>query len=108
MTTETTAPKDFVTGSGEPTEATAAPTMGETKESTEQARSALLRQAYGAATTRLRESHREEFDRLYAAEATQRGVEYTPRLTAEQKAEQEFQRLLEQYPHLAEKAGKQD
>lgn len=64
-----------------------------------------LRKAYTNATTRLRESRREEFDALYAEEAQKLGVDYTPRPTAEQKAEQEFDALLAAYPHLANKIG---
>lgn len=78
-----------------------------TEADTQSERSTLLRQAYGAATARLREGHREEFDQFYAEEAQKRGVDYTPRLTPEQKAEQEFLRLLEQHPHLREKAAGQ-
>lgn len=62
-----------------------------------------LRQAYSTATTRLREQYRTEFDDLYSQEAEALGVDYTPRPTAEQKAEQELTALLEQFPHLAEK-----
>lgn len=68
-------------------------------------RGTALRKAYGTANTRLREAHREEFDNLYAEAAAELGVEYTPRLTAEQKAEQEFSALLREYPHLASKVG---
>lgn len=66
-------------------------------------RARLLRQAYGTANTRLREAHRSEFDELYSLAAEELGVTYTPRLTAEQKAEQELKDLLEKHPHLADK-----
>jgi hypothetical protein len=65
-------------------------------------RQRLLRQAYGAATTRLREQYRDEFDRLYAQEAQALGIEYKPRPTAEQKAAEQMRALLEEYPHLRE------
>lgn len=68
-----------------------------------QERSQKLRQAYGQATTRLRETHREEFDSLYAQEAQALGVDYTPRLSPEQKAEQQLRALLEENPWLADK-----
>jgi hypothetical protein len=67
------------------------------------ARQAALRKAYSNATTRLREAYRSEFDELYAQEAETLGVNYTPRPTPEQKAEQEVQALLEKYPHLRDK-----
>lgn len=66
-------------------------------------RSNKLRKAYGNATTRLREQYRTEFDALYSQEAEALGVDYTPRLTPEQKAQQEFDALLEQYPNLAQR-----
>lgn len=63
-------------------------------------RSKKLRKAYGNATTRLREAHRDEFDSLYSQEAESLGVEYTPRPSAEQKALQQLQALLDEYPQL--------
>lgn len=70
---------------------------------TEDERGKLLRKAYGEATAALRESNREEFDRLYAEKAKALGVDYTPKPTAEQKAEQQLKELLAAHPHLAEK-----
>lgn len=64
-----------------------------------------LRKAYGEATAQLREEKRERFDELYAEKAKALGVEYTPRLSPEQKAEQTFEALLEEYPHLREKVS---
>lgn len=72
---------------------------------TEKSRQALLREAYGAATTRLREARREEFDSLYVQEAQARGVDYKPKPTAEQKAEAELAELLEKFPHLRDKVS---
>lgn len=62
-----------------------------------------LRQAYTNATTQLREAHREEFDNLYAKAAEALGVDYTPRPSAEQKAEEQISTLLDEYPHLRER-----
>lgn len=76
------------------------PTVEPADDKTE--RSNKLRQAYSAATTRLREEHRDEFDTLYSQEAQDRGVDYTPRLTPEQKAAQEMAELLEKFPNLRE------
>jgi hypothetical protein len=63
-------------------------------------RSKKLRQAYGNATTALREKHRDEFDNLYAESARSLGVDYTPRPSAEQKASQQVKELIAEYPHL--------
>ena len=62
-----------------------------------------LRQAYGQATQALRDNHRDEFEKLYTEAARALGIERAPRLTAEQKAEQEFDGLLRMYPHLRER-----
>lgn len=74
-----------------------------TNESDVAERKELLRQAYGAATQKLRDAHRDEFNRLYQESAAELGVEWAPRPTAEQRAEAEFDALLEQYPHLKER-----
>jgi len=66
-------------------------------------RANALRKAYGQATARLRGEHREEFDQFYAEAAKELGVDYKPRPTAEQKAEETFEALLEEYPHLRDK-----
>lgn len=66
-------------------------------------RAGKLRQAYGQATTRLREQYRDTFDSLYSQAAEELGVTYTPRPKPEQKAEAELQRLLTEFPHLREK-----
>jgi hypothetical protein len=68
----------------------------------------LLRQAYGTATQQLREQHRDEFEDLYTAAAKELGVNRTPRLTPEQKAEQEFDELLAEFPHLRDRLTQQD
>ena len=68
----------------------------------EESRQTLLRQAYGAATARLREQHRTEFDTLYEEEANNRGVDYKRKPTAEEKAKAEVEALLEKFPHLRE------
>lgn len=63
-------------------------------------RSRKLKQAYRNAMSRLREDNRSEFDTLYSQEAQALGVEYTPRLSPEQKAAQELADLLEKFPAL--------
>ena len=66
-------------------------------------RKAKLRKAYGQATTELRELHKDEFNNLYSKAAGALGVEWTPRPDAEQKAEQAFDQLLLDFPHLRER-----
>lgn len=63
-------------------------------------RQSALRSAYGSATRVLRENHRDEFDGLYQREAKALGVEYTPRLSAEQRALQQIEALLAEHPSL--------
>lgn len=62
-----------------------------------------LRTAYGQATQELRDNHRDEFNELYAAAAKEAGVEWSPRLTPEQRAERQYDALLAEYPHLADR-----
>lgn len=70
---------------------------------TEGDRKELLRQAYGRATQVLRDEYRDRFNALYSEAAEALGVEWKPRLTEEQRAEQQFKELLTAYPHLADK-----
>jgi ABC-type branched-subunit amino acid transport system ATPase component len=70
---------------------------------TDEERKTLLRQAYSTATQKLRESRRTEFNQMYAEEAEKLGVVWSPRQTAEQKAEQTFDELLAEFPHLKER-----
>lgn len=72
-----------------------------TQQSDQENRSKLLTKAYGIATARLRSENKETFDRYYSEAAKDLGVEYTPRLTPEQKAKQEIADLLTKYPNLA-------
>jgi hypothetical protein len=68
---------------------------------------ATLRQAYGQATTKLREAHREEFQRYYKESAEALGVEYKPRLSKEERAERDLDALLKEFPHLRSKFEEQ-
>ena len=61
----------------------------------------LLRQSYDMATQRLREAHTDEFKKLRQAAAQELGIEWTPRLTPEERAERDFDKLLGEFPHLA-------
>ncbi len=73
------------------------------EEMTSEERDRRLQKAYTSATQQLRESHRDEFNDLYQKAAADQGVDWQPRRTPEQKAEAEFDRLLEDYPHLADR-----
>lgn len=61
------------------------------------------KEAYAAATSRLREERRTEFDALYSQEAEARGVTYTPKPSAEQQAAEQVADLLNQFPNLKER-----
>jgi hypothetical protein len=65
----------------------------------------VLRKAYTTATQQLRDAHRQEFEDLYTAAAKELGIDRKPRQTAEQKAEEEFDALLAEYPHLRERCA---
>lgn len=58
------------------------------------------RDARRAAERALREAHAEEFRALLEAEHEARGVEYRPRLSEEEKAEQTVKDLLAQFPQI--------
>lgn len=75
------------------------------KASDSEARKTALRTAYGQATKRLREAHREEFNTLYSEAAKENGVEWSPRPTEEQQAEALFDDLLVKYPQLRERVS---
>jgi hypothetical protein len=62
---------------------------------------ALKREAYGAATSRLRDKYRSEFNTLMQEEASKRNIDWRPRPTEVQKAEQQLNDLLAQFPELA-------
>ena len=66
-------------------------------------REKALGKAYSKATATLRDRHRDEFNGLYQAEAKEAGIDWSPKLTDEQKAEQELAKIIETYPHLAER-----
>jgi hypothetical protein len=79
--------------------------MSETQQTEAQKaeRDNLLRQAYGKATAQLREQHRDEFENLRMEAAKELGVDWTPRKKPEEKAAEEFDRLLAEFPHLAKR-----
>lgn len=65
----------------------------------------LKAQARAAAEQKLRAAHQNEFWSLYQAECEARGVEFTRRLTAEEKAAAQLEKLLAEFPHLKDKIG---
>jgi len=78
--------------------------MAETTTPTEQkSKDTLQREAYSAATKRVRESHRDEFNTFMVEEMKARGLDWAPKPTAEEKAEAELQRILAEHPGLAAK-----
>ena len=89
------------------TESTEAPAEAGKETGQSRAKSNKLLQARHAATARLIADHQEEFNRLYSEEAQARGVEYTPPLNEEQKAEAALRAILEKHPELAGKVGGQ-
>lgn len=66
-------------------------------------RSKALSSARNAAVNTLIENHKDEFNKAMIAEAKKRGEEWTPRKTEEEKAQEQFEALLAEHPHLAEK-----
>lgn len=62
---------------------------------------ALVRKAYGTATTQLREAHKDEFHTLMKAAAKDLGVDWSPRPTAQEKARKQMMDLLAAHPELA-------
>lgn len=58
-------------------------------------------EARSAAARRLRDAHAEEYNGYLGEEMAARGIEWTPRLTDEQKAAKQVSDLLTQYPGLA-------
>jgi hypothetical protein len=62
---------------------------------------ALKREAYGAATSKLRDKYRDEFNELMAEEARARSIEWSPRLSEVEKAERQIADLLALHPELA-------
>lgn len=70
---------------------------------TKEGRAALLREAYSAATTRLRDENPTRFQELRVEEAKQRGVDYTPPKTKEERAAEQLDALLNEHPNLRDR-----
>jgi hypothetical protein len=69
---------------------------------------ALKREAYGAATTRLREQHRDDFNNFLVEENGKRGISWQPRKTDEEKAAETLKQILIDFPDLAKQVPQQD
>lgn len=61
------------------------------------------RQAYSNAEKALREKHQDEFRDLVKAEATKLGVTYVFRKTKEERAREQYEALLAEFPELAQR-----
>ncbi len=68
----------------------------------QKSKDSLQREAYGAATKRIREDNRDTFNLYMQEEMKARGLDWTPKPTAEQKAEAQLQALLAEHPGLAD------
>jgi hypothetical protein len=68
----------------------------------------LKREAYGAATTRLREQHRDDFNNFLVEENGKRGISWQPRKTDEEKAAETLKQILIDFPDLAKQVPQQD
>ena len=66
-------------------------------------RDAKLRQAYSLAAQELRTNHQKEFNDLRVKHSAALGVEWTPRPSKDERAEQELDRLLAENPALVER-----
>jgi|KBSMisStaDraftv2_1062788.scaffolds.fasta_scaffold33168_2 hypothetical protein len=79
--------------------------MGQTPPEVDQGvdRDQVIRAAYTAAGRRLRDAHHDEFIQYQIEECEKRGLNWRPRETPEQRAASEFDRLLREYPFLADR-----
>jgi hypothetical protein len=75
-------------------------TTGETSD-----KSGLIRKAYSAATAKVRDAHRDEFNAFMVEEAKALGVDWKPKQTDEEKAAAKLQAILAEHPHLREQMG---
>jgi hypothetical protein len=66
---------------------------------------AKVRKAYSAATARIREAHREEFNVFMKEEAKKAGIDWNPKPTDEEKAKATLDALLAQHPGLRAEMG---
>lgn len=96
MSTSTTQPDAAQAPETDSEAPVAAENQSEVPESTPEGPSTqqeAVKRAYSAATTALREAHREEFHKDVAARVKEFGFEWTPKPTAKEKASAEIKRL---------------
>lgn len=67
------------------------------------AKAKVIDKAKRDAAARLVRENQETFNSLVKEDLAGQGIDWSPRLTPEQRAEQEFERLLAEHPHLASK-----
>lgn len=80
-----------------------APTEPDAGTTAEVTRDTLLRASYTETTKWLRSKHQDEFNRQRQAWLRENGVDWTPPLSEDQKAEAELASLLAKHPELADK-----
>ena len=80
-----------------------AETTPTTEQVAEQDREQVIRAAYTAAGRRLRDAHHDEFIEYQIEECKERGLDWKPRETPEQRAASEFDRPLTEYPFLKDR-----
>jgi hypothetical protein len=66
-------------------------------------RGAILNKASGIASARLKDAHIDEWNGYMAEEAKALGEQWSPRLSAEQRAEVELKALLDAHPNLKDR-----
>lgn len=71
------------------------------EELTKEERDKRLRSAYGKATQDLRDTFRADFETFYKARAAEEGIDWEPRKSPEQKAREQIEALLAQFPSLS-------
>lgn len=70
------------------------------KAEADEKRAQAITKGYTVATTRLREKHLEEFNKLRVAATKELGYDWTPPPTATEKALAEARALVEQHPEI--------
>lgn len=80
-------------------------TAENTAEATKASRQAVLNQASAAAMATIKAENIDRFNELMIKEAQDRGEKWSPRLTPEQRAEQDLADLIARFPNLADKIG---
>jgi hypothetical protein len=63
------------------------------------------RAAYSEATTKLRQNHITEFNKLMKEGCAERGIEWSPKPSAVDRARQQITELLSEYPELQDQFG---